>query len=157
MGWVLSVSVAGALSHADTLEISCHSPTWVLLSVHKLFSVLGEFTCVWYFQVFALFFTSQFLVSSLRARSVRKNTRARVTICTIHSLMSSFTDCNKTKEIYDSMNFPCIMFMRSLNFGNVLYFNNLLSGEGGWFVIFRIFKCILFFINWISLFFFYFL
>ena len=31
MGWVLSVSVAGALSHADTLEISCHSPTRVLL------------------------------------------------------------------------------------------------------------------------------
>ena len=31
MGWVLSVSVAGALSHANTLEISCHSLTRVLL------------------------------------------------------------------------------------------------------------------------------
>ena len=31
MGWVESVSVAGALSHADTLEISCLSPTRVLL------------------------------------------------------------------------------------------------------------------------------
>ena len=31
MGWVLSVSVAEALSHAHTLEISCHSPTRVLL------------------------------------------------------------------------------------------------------------------------------
>ena len=33
MGWVYVeiVSVAGALSHADTLEISCHSPTRVLL------------------------------------------------------------------------------------------------------------------------------
>ena len=28
------------------------------------------------------------------------------------------------------------------------------SGEGGWFVIFRIFKSILFFVNWISLYFF---
>ena len=28
---VESVSVAGVLSHADTLEISCHSPTRVLL------------------------------------------------------------------------------------------------------------------------------
>ena len=28
---VESVSVAAALSHADTLEISCHSPTRVLL------------------------------------------------------------------------------------------------------------------------------
>ena len=28
---VESVSVAEALSHADTLEISCHSPTRVLL------------------------------------------------------------------------------------------------------------------------------
>ena len=28
---VKSVSVAEALSHADTLEISCHSPTRVLL------------------------------------------------------------------------------------------------------------------------------
>ena len=34
---VESVSVAGALSHADTFEISCHSPTRVLLSVQRLF------------------------------------------------------------------------------------------------------------------------
>ena len=34
MGWVLRVfnSIAGTLSPADTLEISCHSPTGVLLS-----------------------------------------------------------------------------------------------------------------------------
>ena len=31
MGWVENVLVVGALSHADTLEISCHSPTRVLL------------------------------------------------------------------------------------------------------------------------------
>ena len=31
MGWVLRVSVAEELSHDDTLEISCHSPTRVLL------------------------------------------------------------------------------------------------------------------------------
>ena len=31
MGWVLRVSVAEALSHADTHEISYHSPTRVLL------------------------------------------------------------------------------------------------------------------------------
>ena len=35
MGWVLSVSVAEALSHADTLEIFCHSPTKVLLSAQE--------------------------------------------------------------------------------------------------------------------------
>ena len=29
---VESVSVSGALSHAETLEISCHSPTRVLVS-----------------------------------------------------------------------------------------------------------------------------
>ena len=35
MGWVgvKSVSVAEVLSHADTLEISCHSPTKVLLQL----------------------------------------------------------------------------------------------------------------------------
>ena len=31
MGWVLRVFSRGALSHADTLEISCHSSTRVLL------------------------------------------------------------------------------------------------------------------------------
>ena len=31
MGWVLFVSVTGALSYANTLEIYCHSPTRVLL------------------------------------------------------------------------------------------------------------------------------
>ena len=33
----------------------------------------------------------------------------------------------------------------------------VISGEGGWFVIFWIFKSILFFVNWISLYFFHFL
>ena len=32
MGWVLSVSVVGALCHADTLEIPYYSLTRVLLS-----------------------------------------------------------------------------------------------------------------------------
>ena len=32
-----------------------------------------------------------------------------------------------------------------------------ITGEGGWFVNFRIFKSILHFVNWISLYFFYFL
>ena len=31
-------------------------------------------------------------------------------------------------------------------------FINIVTGEGGWFVIFRIFKSILFFVNWIVLF-----
>ena len=35
MGWVLSVSVAEVLSHADPLEISCRSPTRVLLSARE--------------------------------------------------------------------------------------------------------------------------
>ena len=32
MGWVFSFPVLGALSCVDTLEVSCHSPTRVLLS-----------------------------------------------------------------------------------------------------------------------------
>ena len=35
--------------------------------------------------------------------------------------------------------------------------NNNKTGDGGWFVIFRLFKSILFFVNWISLYFFHFL
>ena len=35
MGWVLRVFVSGVLSHADTLEISCHFPTRVLLPALK--------------------------------------------------------------------------------------------------------------------------
>ena len=40
--------------------------------------------------------------------------------------------------------------------GSVLFFKEP-SGEEGWFVIFQIFKSILFFVNWISLYFFHFI
>ena len=50
--------------------------------------------------------------------------------------------------------FFCAGFTSFLTHASLFTF---FSGEGGWFVIFWIFKSILFFVNWISLYYFHFL
>ena len=61
--------------------------------------------------------------------------------------------CNSTEIISVSRWHYLLFFERCKQ----LYIYIYITGEGGWFVFFRIFKSILFFVNWISLYFFHFL
>ena len=79
--------------------------------------------------------------------------RARLTSFHTHASLRTFCVCFFI--LFDSCCSHAPVFGKTLVHELIISYSH--SGEGGWFVIFRIFKSILFFVNWISLYFFFFI